>query len=59
MTFAKYLIIDLSFFALQLFYENVTCEKNLVPQLRLKKLSTNQIIVFFDHQYLWKGSVDT
>ena len=58
MTFAKYLMIDLSFFALQS-YKNVTSEKNLVPQLRLKKLSTNQIIVFFDHQYLWKGPIDT
>ena len=33
--------------------------KNLVLQLWLKKLSTNQIAVFFDHQYLFKELFNT
>ena len=33
--------------------------KNLVVQLWCKTLPTNQIAVFFDHQYLWKYSIDT
>ena len=32
--------------------------KGLVLQLWLKILSANQITVFFDHQYLWKESID-
>ena len=34
-------------------------EKNLVPQFILENLSNNQIIVLFDHQYLWKESTDS
>ena len=33
--------------------------KNLVVQLWCKTLPTNQNAVFFDHQYLWKYSIDT
>ena len=33
-------------------------KKNLVLQLWLKMISTSQIAVFFDHQYLWKESID-
>ena len=33
--------------------------KNLVLQLWAKMLSTNQVAVLFDHQYLWKESIDT
>ena len=32
--------------------------KNLILRLWLKMLSTNQIAVFFDHQYLWKESIN-
>ena len=34
-------------------------EKNLVLRLWLKIFSTNQIAVFFDHQYLFKESTNT
>ena len=33
--------------------------KNLVLQLWAKMLSTNQVAVLFDHQYLRKESIDT
>ena len=33
-------------------------EKNLVLSLWPKMLSTNQTSVFFDHQYLWKKSIN-
>ena len=33
--------------------------KNLVLQLWAKMLSTNQVAVLSDHQYLWKESIDT
>ena len=32
--------------------------KNLVPQLWLKMLATNEIAGFFDHQYFWKKSIN-
>ena len=34
-------------------------EKDLVPQLWPKFLSTSQIAVFIDNQHIWKESVDT
>ena len=33
--------------------------KNLVLESWPKIFSTNQVAVFFDHQYLWKESIDT
>ena len=33
--------------------------KNLVLQLLSKMFSTNHIAVFFNHQYLWKESINT
>ena len=32
--------------------------KNLVIQLWFKMPSANQIVEFFDHEYLWKESID-
>ena len=38
--------------------KNPMSRKNLVFQLWPSMLSVNQIAVFFDHQYVWKGSID-
>ena len=37
---------------------NPVSGKYLVPQLWPKMLSADQIAAFFDHQYLWKGSIN-
>ena len=41
------------------FCENCVTRKNLFHQLWSKMLSTNQIVGFFDHQYLWIESIGT
>ena len=39
--------------------KNHTSRENLVLQLWLLMLSANQVVVFFDYQYLWKESINT